>query len=126
MEDLFIRFPHIAQQIFENLDNKSLTNCREVTRSWKQFIDNKKLTWFRICEKYCPNEGSTILHIAAKTGQTEMFEIIFEEEEKKNLKNNEGFTPFLLAAKNGHFAVCQLIMEKSQQTNLDLGKNCEH
>ena len=41
MEELIARFSHIAKQIFEQLDNKSLTNCREVAKSWKKFIDER-------------------------------------------------------------------------------------
>ena len=123
MEDLILRFPHIAEQIFEYLDNKSLTNAREVTSSWKKFIDDKKLAWFRICEKYCHTKQNNNLHIAAKTGQTKVFEIMFEEEGDENLRNNGGFTPFLLAAKYGHFSLCQSIIEKSKKLNSDLG-NC--
>ena len=48
MEDLITIFPHIIQQIFEQLDNKSLANCREVAKSWQEYIDNKNLSWIRI------------------------------------------------------------------------------
>ena len=42
MEDQIFRFPHIAQQIFEQLDNKNLATCREVDKDWQYFIDNEK------------------------------------------------------------------------------------
>ena len=48
MEDFILRFPHIAEKIFEQLDDKSLTNCREVTKPWQKFIDDLNLTWIRI------------------------------------------------------------------------------
>jgi len=43
MANSITRFPHIATQIFEQLDNKSLTNCREVSKSWQKFIDDNHL-----------------------------------------------------------------------------------
>ena len=45
MEDFIERFPHIAEQIFQELDNKSLTTCREVAHSWCQFIDTRNFSW---------------------------------------------------------------------------------
>ena len=48
MEELIARFSHIVKQIFEQLDNKSLTNCREVSKSWKKFIDERNMSWVRI------------------------------------------------------------------------------
>ena len=32
------RFPQISENIFRYLDNKSLKNCREVTKSWQNCI----------------------------------------------------------------------------------------
>ena len=69
-------FNHVSEQIFGQLDNKSLSNCREVSSSWHDCIDNKKLSWIRIvnipgilqnCETY--------LIVAAKTGQSFVFKI---------------------------------------------------
>ena len=48
MEELIARFPQIAEQIFEQLDNKSLTNCREVAKSWQEFVDDRNMSWVRI------------------------------------------------------------------------------
>ena len=39
MDEIFLRFPHLDEQIFEKIDNKSLTNSRVVQRSWHNFID---------------------------------------------------------------------------------------
>ena len=37
------RFTHIMKQIFEQLDKKTITKCREVSKSWQQFVDNENL-----------------------------------------------------------------------------------
>ena len=50
MDNVIEVFPHIAAQIFQQLDDISLTNCREVVNTWKQFIDNRNLSWMRIIE----------------------------------------------------------------------------
>ena len=48
MENLILRFSHLVIQIFEKLDNKSLTKCREVRKSWQKFIDENYIAWIRI------------------------------------------------------------------------------
>ena len=48
MEVLIQRFPHLPEQIFQKLDNKSLVRSREVKISWQNLIDER-------------NPGSTIV-----------------------------------------------------------------
>ena len=48
MEEVLVRFHQIGKQIFEELDNQSLTKCREVNESWRGFIDGEKTIPFRI------------------------------------------------------------------------------
>ena len=101
MEEVFLRFPHLGEHIFQNLDNQNLSKCLEVGQSWKSFIDYANLMWIRIKKKYpLQNEAhvqriykyktsingenycTTDLHLAALTGQTEIFEFLFEENTK--------------------------------------------
>ena len=42
MEEVNLRFQHISEQIFGCLDNKSLASCKEVCRSWNNFLDGQK------------------------------------------------------------------------------------
>ena len=48
MEEVLVRFHQVGKRIFEELDNKSLTKCREVDESWRGFIDDEKTVPFRI------------------------------------------------------------------------------
>ena len=43
MEAIFDRFPTLSDDIFENLDEKSLTKCVEVNRKWQTTIANQKV-----------------------------------------------------------------------------------
>ena len=52
MEEVFLRFPHIGKQVFKQLNNENLTKCREISKSWEEFIDNQKLPWIRLMKKY--------------------------------------------------------------------------
>ena len=48
MEIVLLRFHQIGKKIFEELDNQSLTKCREVNKYWRGFIDCEKTVPFRI------------------------------------------------------------------------------
>ena len=58
-EESFIRFPHIAEQIFETLDIQSLSKCQEVSQSWQKFIFEAK-PFFRQLEIYTSISESKI------------------------------------------------------------------
>ena len=47
MEELFQRFPHLTEGIYNSLDNQSLTNCRIVNNLWKNYLDQHKLFHIR-------------------------------------------------------------------------------
>ena len=121
MEIFNSRFSHISENIFEQLDNKSLSNCREVTKSWMRFIDNKNYSWIKIVDiPTTLKSRNTYLHVAAKYGQTEMFSFIFDNAEEKNPKNQTGKSPFHLACQYGRVNVAELIIEKSTEFKIDL------
>ena len=50
-EETFLRFPHIAEQIFESLEIQNLSKCQEVSKCWKEFIFQSK-PFFQQLENY--------------------------------------------------------------------------
>ena len=44
---VFMRFPHLAKQIFEKLNNKSLMKCRQINEFWKMAVDYEKIISIR-------------------------------------------------------------------------------
>ena len=42
MEEVFYRFSHLIKEIFILLDNKSISKCRYVCKSWKTKLDDQK------------------------------------------------------------------------------------
>ena len=121
MEIFNSRFSHISENIFEQLDNKSLSNCREVTKSWKRFIDNKNYSWIQIVDiPTTLKNGNTYLHVAAKYGHTGMLDFILNNEEVKSPKNSYDETPFHIACQYGNVNVAELIIEKSFEFKMDL------
>ena len=69
--EFYSRFPHIAEQVFEQMDNKSLVNCREVSKTWMKFIDERNFSWIRIINfPKVLKAGDTYLHLAAKLSRS--------------------------------------------------------
>ena len=81
--DFYPQYPHIINQIFEKLDNRSFANCIEVSKLWHEKIKNNRASWIRIALPKIPKNGDTFLHFAARTGQSDAFEKIVETEENK-------------------------------------------
>jgi hypothetical protein len=52
MDNALLRFPHLGESIFEELDNESLAKSREVCDFWKIFIDDQKLPWIRMIKRH--------------------------------------------------------------------------
>ena len=50
-EDLCLRFPSIAESIFDELDNQSLVRCREASREWSEFLSSSKFVLMRKIQK---------------------------------------------------------------------------
>ena len=48
MEEVLLRFGHIGEQIFEQLESQTFTNCRLVSKSWKTFVDNERISSFQM------------------------------------------------------------------------------
>ena len=43
-----MRFPHLSDMIFDNLDNQSLVNCKIVSKTWSIYITEQKFYGIRI------------------------------------------------------------------------------
>ena len=52
IEETFLRFPHLGEQILENLDNQSLLKCKQVSRQWSDFIIKTKALPIELLRKY--------------------------------------------------------------------------
>ena len=121
MRDLILRFPNVAEQIFQQLDNKSLAKCREVERLWQNFIDERNYPWLRIVNiPTVLRYRDTYMHLAAQCGQTDMFEIILDKEENKNPKNYYGQTPFIVACLRGRMNIVLILLKKYDELKIDL------
>ena len=57
MERIFLKIPDLAEKIFKELDNQSLVKCKEIQRSWYNFINEEKVLWFRIIQNCIGNDN---------------------------------------------------------------------
>ena len=74
---VMLRFPHLAEQILQKLDNQGLAKSRKVVQAWQKFIDERDYPWLRIVN--IPTvlaKRKTYLHLAAEHGQIDAFEMI--------------------------------------------------
>ena len=51
MDGVILRLPCIAQQIFEKLDDQSLTNCKIINQNWRTFLEETRFLWIRIVQR---------------------------------------------------------------------------
>jgi len=112
MTEIIERYPHVAEQIFKELDNKSLSKCREVAKSWKDLIDRRNYPWTRIVTgKILKGTRYPYLHLAVETGQQDMFKKILDESE---YEHDSGWkTPFHTGVFYGHPWIVEALLESS-------------
>ena len=115
------RFQHITEQIFEKLDGNSLKNCRKVSKSWQECIDNRNILWNKIVEK---EDGNKTFQLACKNGHSKMVEMLIKKPAKFNIdlnaKYDEGMTAFHWACTNGYSKIAEMLIQKSTEFNIDL------
>ena len=124
MDEFFLRFQHIPEQFFEEIDFESIANSRVVARSWKQFIDAREHRLYPFkdeiadLKKKCRN-GHNPFHLACRNGQAVLAEIIMKNSAKLNIdlnaKDNIGWTAF-----HGHAKIAEMIIKNSVKFNIEL------
>ena len=70
INNVIVRFPGIAERIFNQLENSSIANCRKVDESWRNFIDDQKLPWIRMIQKYVSSTSGFLQDWKQVTGKT--------------------------------------------------------
>ena len=134
---IFKRFPHFSESIFNNLDNRSLINCKEASRELSEFIDNERFFWIRILRNYNKNYDKfqdywkmsinktsieIVKHLAVathtffKSQNIHIYEIInngsYIKCETRDLKQ---FTPIHVAAEVGNMELMEHVLKKLRE-----------
>ena len=57
IEEIFGRLPNLSENIFGRLDNRSLVSCREVSKTWQEYVDSQRVYWIRQISKCNPPQS---------------------------------------------------------------------
>jgi len=125
IQDMIVKYSHLPERIFQNLNNTSLFKCREVTRLWQVVIDGRNYTWLHIVNiPTILKKGNTYLHLAAETGQIQAFKQAFNQKDDRNIKNKFGETSLHHACKNGSVSIAQFLLKNTElENNVDAKDN---
>ena len=140
MEEVFLRFSHLSETIFDSLDNPNLANCKEVSKSWYFYLDKQNFLQTRIIKankiknvedtieiirkidfKRCPRKFTEIdarsIMEKAKNGQFDMVHKKIRLKIKEYYKCDTMKNAFHYAAISGHFNVVKYLMDSVEDKN---------
>ena len=117
MEEVFIRFRHLGEQIFELLDTESLNKCTEVDKYWNEFVNTWKLPWIRMIQNYVKTTGSWREFF--RKANIEKLKVIVEAIIEANPDDDEFFphdgTPLIFAAISGNVEIVAELLESESK-----------
>ena len=141
MEEIICRFPHMAEKIFEELDNHYFIQCKVINPSWKNFMEESKFSYIRLIKTStnCSSKGmqkilkktnlEDIIRLASDVGklydelQKEKVDFRRRRRRKGYLVTDPSLTLFHMAAKHGSLSVCQLMINSLDDIHLKCGKH---
>ena len=130
MEVAFLRFPHLSEKIFQFLDDTNFAKCQEISKIWKEHLDETKDLKIRIIR-------SIRFLVENSHGIEESWEMFFKESDTKTimdlgnfvnnfygneswssfLKDQSGFNPLHVAGFMGKLVLYKTISEIIDEIN---------
>ena len=122
LDETMLRFPHIVRDIFKEVDNKSLTNCRNVSRACCDFIDNEKFYWVRKIQNYVSmktflQQWQKVLRNIPTKNIKDIFVTIKQFVEDDLNRKKKRFSPQFIAAAQGDLEFWKYTIERSNYNN---------
>ena len=121
MEEVLLRFVHLAEDIFDSLDDKSLVNCKKVSKIWNSFIEGQKFPWIRLIKRH--DEKSNKKHTDCQQKWRKLFQKTKFEDVRQFAKRLQrkflGTTLFQIACIDGQSKIVEALMQKSAKINID-------
>ena len=127
MDKIILRFPHVTEKIFGQLDNPSLVLCQTVSRPWNNYLNDQKFLYERIMTEMAkskPFVGSeeSWNRILKKLNSKTVMELYYAmkaylEEARTIYCFYRNLTPLHIAAYSGSVPLYEKILEKSQAQN---------
>ena len=95
--------PHIAEQIFDNINTDGLIQLLKVSKTWEVLAENVLLKrWKGKMLKACQQGESKVVQL--------LLERCNSEESGLNTKDEHGGTSFMWACQNGHADIVKLLL----------------
>ena len=137
MQEVYLRFPHLSEDIYGSLSFESLAKCQEVSKPWHQYLDDQKFV------QKTANRVKLLIETLEKLGQIQDYhtqENPFDRRTRNTLIEDarngkfvlvqariiyyldrlyEPGQPFLAAAARGHLEVVKYLMENHDYKNPD-------
>ena len=108
--------PHIAEQIFDNINTDGLIQLLKVSKTWEVLAENVLLKrWKGKMLKACQQGESKVVQL--------LLEHCTAEESGLNTKDEHGGTSFMWACRNGHKDVVKLLLNHSERIELNARNN---
>ena len=120
MESIFSKIPNIGDKIIRELDNQSLVKCKEVQKSWYNFINTEKILWFRMIQNYIgvDNEFLTAWRTVLKKAPADFVSHVAITTQKFYEKPKiPQISPIHVAASHGNLYLFQQMMVKLANMN---------
>ena len=123
MEEFLLRFPGLGEKIFDQLDNQNLTKCKEVSRSQRQFLEENKVLWKRMIEKYSANnvDFKDSWKLVTEKVPTQIVKELALAVEKfytfRPHRLESQHSPHHIAAERGSLSLCKFIAQKTKVVN---------
>jgi len=94
-----------AQEVFDAARNGNFEKVKELVEKNSQLVNAKS------------NNGETLLHIAALSGQKDIMTLLVSKGSDVEAKDNANNTPLTNAVRNGHFEAVKILVEKGANVN---------
>jgi hypothetical protein len=122
MEEVLLRFSHLAEKIYGELNNQSLVKCEEVSLQWNHFLKNNKAYNWRVIKGYTDCSDALMKKLAKNAEDAIQITSDLQNIYKKfptGTRQSSRFlmkwrsSPLHVAEENGYLKAYRLIMENS-------------
>jgi hypothetical protein len=122
MEEVLLRFSHLAEKIYGELNNQSLVKCEEVSLQWNHFLKNNKAYNWRVIKGYTDCSDALMKKLAKNAEDAIQITSDLQDIFKKFPAGTRQSSRFLMkwrssplhaAAENSYLKAYCLIMENS-------------
>ena len=123
MEEIIQQFPEVGSDILNHLDDCGLVTFKKVNGIWRNFIDNEKMIWIRmierfVCKRYTFQEDwkkavlNTSVHMIR-----ELSIATYRFYDLRKKFKHQIFSPLYIAADQGNLKLCNYLIGRSIDVN---------